>query len=370
MDVISFLQSLSEANGVSGYENAVRALIREEFQSLADEVRSDAMGNIIALKRGEPQGNGPRRRLLLAAHMDEIGLIVTQVDKGFLRFTQVGGYDPRTLPGLEVTVHGKRALPGVIGTRPPHVLPAAERNKPTPMDKLFIDVGLPPEEVEANVRVGDLITARGKFTALKNDCYSGKAMDDRAGVAALAVCLDTLAGMRHAWDVYAVATVQEEIGLRGAFTSTYGVMPDIGVAVDVGFARQPGVAEPDAIDLDKGPALAWGPNLHPKLFEKIKSLAKEHEIPFQTEIAARGTGTDANAIQITREGIPTALFSIPLRNMHTAIETLCIRDVVRTGRILALLAANLETDSLDFLDWGQDENDEDGNSENTSDNPA
>jgi len=138
VDVTSFLKSLSEANGVSGYEDAVRDIVREQFEALADVVRTDTMGNLIALKRGT-QTDEPRRRLMLAAHMDEIGLIVTRVDKGFLRFTQVGGYDPRTLPGLEVTVHGKRPLHGVIGSRPPHVLPATERRKPTPMADLFID---------------------------------------------------------------------------------------------------------------------------------------------------------------------------------------------------------------------------------------
>jgi len=350
VDVTSFLKSLSEANGVSGYEDAVRDIVREQFEALADVVRTDTMGNLIALKRGT-QTDEPRRRLMLAAHMDEIGLIVTRVDKGFLRFTQVGGYDPRTLPGLEVTVHGKRPLHGVIGSRPPHVLPATERRKPTPMADLFIDVGLPPEEVTELVQVGDLVTARGRFVALKNDRYSGKAMDDRAGVAAVAVCLDVLHAMRHEWDVFAVATVQEEVGLRGAFTSTYGVMPDIGIAIAVGFARQPGVAEPDAIDLYKGPALAQGPNIHPILFEMLKTTAKEHEIPFQTEIAPGGTGTDANAMQITREGIPTALLSIPLRNMHTAIETLCIRDVTRTGRILAAFAAGLGPGAMAKLEW-------------------
>ncbi len=350
MDVIPFLKSLSEAVGVSGYEDEVRQLVSETFGALADELRTDAMGNLIALKRGEGEME-PRRRIMLAGHMDEIGLIVTRLEEGFLRFTQIGGFDVRTLMGQEVVVHGRRELPGVIGCRPPHVLSAEERKKPVPMDKLFIDVGLMPKELEEAVRVGDVVTISRPFTELQNGLVSGKAFDDRAAVAVIAVCLDTLQTLRHNWDVFAVATVQEEVGLRGAITSAYGIAPDVGIAIDVGFARQPGVTDEHAIEIDKGPALAWGPNIHPVLFAEIKRVAQELEIPMQVEVAPRGTGTDANAIQITREGIPTALLSIPERNMHTPIETLSVKDIVRTGRLLAHFIAGLDQDFMERLAW-------------------
>ena len=348
MEVTPFLKALSEASGVSGYEDEVREVVRETFAALSDEVRSDVMGNLIALKRGSG-GAEPRRRIMLAGHMDEIGLIVTTIEKGFLRFTQVGGFDVRTLMGQQVVVHGensllRRKLPGVIGCRPPHVLSEEERSKPVPMDELFIDVGLPYEELAQVVHVGDLVTMRRPFTELQNGLVSGKAFDDRAAVAAIAVCLDGLQALQHQWDVYAVATVQEEVGLRGALTSTYGIAPDVGIAIDVGFARQPGVSEPHSIELDKGPALACGPNIHPAMFRELKRVAEEYEIPFQVEVAPGGTGTDANAMQITREGIPTALLSIPLRNMHTPVETLSVKDVARTGRLLAAFIAGLGQD--------------------------
>jgi putative aminopeptidase FrvX len=150
--------------------------------------------------------------------------------------------------------------------------------------------------------------------------------------------------LQHKWDVFAVATVQEEVGLRGALTSTYGIAPDAGIAIDVGFASQPGVSELHSIELNKGPALAFGPNIHPLMFEELKRVAQEFEIPVQVEVAPGGTGTDANAMQITREGIPTALLSIPLRNMHTPVETLSVKDVARTGRLLATFIASLEPD--------------------------
>jgi len=350
MDLKTFLQRLSEASGVSGYEDEVREIVREQFAPLADDIRVDAMGNLIALKQGAAAGS-PRRRIMLAGHMDEIGLMVTELDKGFLRFTQVGGFDVRTLLSQAVTVHGRRPLPGIIGARPPHVLSLAERSKPVPMDKLFVDVGLPPGELAEMVRVGDLITLRAPFTELLGGRVCGKALDDRAAVAAIGVCLETLQTLQHSWDVFGVATVQEEVGLRGAFTSTYGVAPDLGIAIDVGFAKQPGVTGPQQIELDKGPALAFGPNIHPALFREIKATADNLEIPLQVEVAPGGTGTDAGAMQITRAGIPTALLSIPERNMHTPIETLSLKDVTRTGRLLAHFIARLDDNFLDKLDW-------------------
>jgi putative aminopeptidase FrvX len=340
VEIVPLIKSLSEASGVSGYEDEVRGIVRETFSRLSDELRTDVMGNVIALKRGSGD-RGPRRRVMLAGHMDEIGLIVTMLDRGFLRFTQVGGFDVRTLMGQEVLVHGRRTLPGVIGCRPPHVLSEEERNKTVPMDELFIDVGLTQETLQQAVRVGDLVTMRRPFTELQNDLVYGKAFDDRAAVAAIAVCLDALNTMHHQWDVFAVATVQEEVGLRGALTSTYGIAPDVGIAIDVGFGKQPGVTEEFSIEIGKGPALARGPNIHPALFDELERVGKEFEIPIQVEVSPGGTGTDANAMQITREGIPTALLSIPLRNMHTPIETLSIKDVVRTGRLLAHFIAGL-----------------------------
>jgi endoglucanase len=231
------------------------------------------------------------------------------------------------------------------------VLGQEEREKPVPMDKLFIDVGLAEGELEQVVRVGDLITLRRPFLELQNDLVTGKAFDDRAAVVAIAVCLDALQTMRHAWDVYGVATVQEEVGLRGALTSTYGISPDVGVAIDVGFGKQPGVTEQHAIELGKGPALTIGPNIHPALFGELKRVAQEHEIPHQIEVDPRGTGTDANAMQITREGIPTALLSVPCRNMHTPIETLSTKDLVRTGRLLAHFIAGLDEALVAKLAW-------------------
>lgn len=348
MDVKAMLRQLSEASGVSGYEDEVRSLVSERMRALADEVRVDAMGNVIALHRGyTAQGCGPS--VMLAAHMDEIGLMVTAVEKGFIRFTPVGGFDDRVLLGQEVTVYGRRPLPGVIGSRPPHVLSSNERNKVIPREQLLIDVGLPPAEVEALVRTGDLITIRRSLVELRNELVASKAFDDRACVAVILVCLEVLQGMRHTWDVYAVATVQEEVGLKGAMTSTFAIMPTVGIALDVTFGSQPGVSDAEAMELGKGPTIAFGPNIHPAVFERLKSTAQAHEIPYQVEPIPAATGTDAWAMQVTRAGIPTGLVSIPLRSMHTSVETISVKDVERAGRLLAHFIAGLDDGFLNAL---------------------
>ena len=346
MDTKAILKQLTEAAGVSGYEDVVRDIVVEAFTPRADSVRIDTLGNVLALKRGTDPAPG---RIMLAGHVDEIGLIVTKLEKGFIRFTQVGGFDPRVLLGQEVIVHGRRPLPGIVASRPPHVLPPNERNKVIPLDKLFIDVGLRQDELEELVAVGDLITIRREMVELKNSFVAGKAMDDRASVVAIVATLDALQAMRHTWDVYAVATVQEEVGLKGALTSTYGVNPDVGIALDVTFAKQPGVGDEESVALDKGPGIAFGPNIHPKLFDKLVEVAKKHELPHQIEPIPGPTGTDAWAIQVTRAGIPTALVSIPLRNMHTSVEMLSIKDIERAGRLLALFISELDAGFLDSL---------------------
>lgn len=349
MDIIPLLKRLSEANGVSGYEHEVRQIVQEEFSRLADEVRTDALGNVIALKRGT--GPDPRPSLLIATHMDEIGLIVSDLEDGFIHFQQVGGYDDRVLLGQEVLVHGRRTLPGIIGARPPHVLSQKERDQPVPYDKLRIDVGLSPEELHKVVRVGDLVTMKRELLELQGGLVAGKALDDRVSVVAAAVCLEELARMHHLWDVYAVATVQEEVGVKGAITSTYDLQPDVGIAMDVTWAKQPGAPEEYTYELGKGPTIGCGPNFHPKLQDALVETAEKMELSYHLEPAARPGGTDAYAIQVSREGIPAELISIPLRNMHTPVETVSIKDVERAGRLLAAFIARLDGDFLDSLVW-------------------
>ena len=357
MEVIPLLKQLSEAIGIAGYEEPVRDLLRQTWRPFVDEMREGKLGSLIALKKGTKPGNltdvtdATRPKLMLAAHMDEIGLRVTGVEDGFLRVTRVGGTDRRLLLGLEVIVHGQRDLPGIVATRPPHVLPEEERKKTVPWDKIFVDAGLPAEEVERLVTVGDLISIRREMVELKNRRVAGKAMDDRACVAAMTLALEQLAGMRHVWDVFAVATAQEETGLKGAITAAYGIAPHLAVALDVTFGKHPGVSEVDAFPLGEGPTIGIGPNFHPGLAARLKKVAETHEIPYHIEPIPGRSGTDAWAIQVTREGVPTALICIPIRYMHQPVETLAVQDVERAGRLLAAFVAGLEVDFLDKLAW-------------------
>jgi putative aminopeptidase FrvX len=349
VDTVPLLKSLSEAPGVSGYEHQVREIVEAEFGRHADRVWTDTMGNVIALRQGTAPE--PRPSIMLATHMDEIGLIVSNLEEGFLHFQMVGGYDDRVLIGQEVIVHGRQDLPGIIGSRPPHVLPADERDKPVLHDKLLIDVGRSPEELPDLVRVGDLITMKASAVELKGGLLAGKALDNRVSVVAAAICLEELARIRHPWDVYAVATVQEEVGLKGAITSAYGLQPDIGIAIDVTWAKQPGTQDEYTFDLGGGPIIGHGPNFHPNLQKGLEDTARSLEMGYHLEASPRVGGTDAVAIQISREGIPTALIGIPLRNMHTPVETVSVKDVERVGRLLAAFIASLDVDYLDSLVW-------------------
>lgn len=336
------LKAFTEAPGPSGREQTVSNVIAEYWGPLVDEIRTDAMGNLIALQRGTAPE--PRPALMVAAHMDEIGLIVTGIEGDFLRVHSVGGIDRRVILGLEVVVHGKRALSAIIGTRPPHVLSQEERTKTITWEELFVDVGLPADEVAALVRVGDIVTVDRELAALKNDFVAGKALDDRACVVAITLALQALRHREHAWDFYAVATVQEEVGLKGAITSAYGLNPELAVALDVTFGQQHDDSDPGTFALDKGPAIALGPNFHPQVVECLTEAAKAEEIPYQPEPVPGSSGTDAWGIQVAREGIPTGLIEIPLRYMHQPVETAAINDVERAGRLLASFTARLEPD--------------------------
>lgn len=349
METKDFLRGLSEGFGLSGSEWPVAEKVAEAFRELAEEVRIDCMGNCIALKKGTGE---KRPVIMLAAHMDEIGLIVKKVDKGgFLRFTHVGGVDQRLLPAQEVIVHGRKDLRGIVGVMPPHLLSPADVAMSYKENEMVIDVGLPEEEVKELVEVGDLITFAMDFTELAGDRVSGKAMDDRAGVAALLETLKYLKKVVHTADVYCVATVQEEVGLRGAIVSTYALVPDIGVAIDVGFGDMPGQPEYKSLNLEKGPGILHGANAHPKLVELLHKVAGEYGIPTQKDYSPAASGTDAWAIQISQAGVPTAVVSIPLRYMHTPVETLSLGDIAKTGRLLAFFCAAVDNEFVEGLKW-------------------
>lgn len=349
--IAELLKRLVAADGPSGVEAPVAAVVQELALELAPEVRVDAMGSVILRK---PGAENPPGRIMLAAHLDEIGLIVTKVEAGFLHIAKVGGVDPRALVGQEVTVYptgpGAEQYPhglrGYIGGRPPHMLSDAERKKAIPLADLRIDLGL---QAAPMVQVGDRAVVRGPYRELLAGRVAAKALDNRAGVAAMLAALGYLAGMKHDWDVFAVATAQEEVGLFGALTSAFGVAPDIAVALDVTFGATPGLKETETVPMDKGPAIGWGPNMHPGIVKRLRAAGDALEIPYVNEPIPGGSGTDGWAIQVTRAGIPTGLVSIPIRYMHSPVETVALADIDRAGRLLAAFIGRLDATVLASL---------------------
>jgi endoglucanase len=349
-DLKNHLKALVESHAPSGHEGPIREIIRDYWRDLTDEMQKDKLGSLIGIKRATNPVDPPRR-IMLAAHMDEIGMLVRDVVDGFVYVHRISGVDARVMLAQTVRVHGKRPLPGIVAARPPHLLTADMRSKYPAFTDLIIDVGLPAAEVAELVRPGDPITVDVPMIELQGEKVAGKAMDDRACVAAVTACLDNLKGMRHQWDVYATATVQEETGLLGATTAAYFIKPDIAIALDVGFAPQPGVDADSTIGMGEGPGIGVGPNFHPGLYDKLKETAKRHEIKLQDDIIPGNSGTDAWAIQIALEGIPSALLGVPVRNMHSPVETVDLRDIERCGRLMAHFIASLDADFLKAIDW-------------------
>lgn len=362
MDIFKTVKRLSETAGPSGMETPIAEVVADLWRPYVDEVNVDVVGNLIAVKRGQSEnGEEERRRLLIAAHMDEIALIVRQITQypkgddgsgsgyGFLRVSPVGGVDVRHLYGQRVIVHGQEEMPGIVGALPINMLPDERRGKAYNYDELLVDVGRPIGEVKELVAVGDFVSFRQPFRRLLNERATGKALDNRASVAAAAVALEYLSDRFHSWDVVAVATAQEETRLLGAFTSAYAQRPDAAIAVDVTFGKGPGAKGEETHELDKGPTIGLGPNVHPGIFKRLQDAADALEMDVHTDPHSRASGTDAFGLQIAREGIPTGLVSIPLRYMHTMVETVALADVERAGRLLGEFAARLNSTFLEDI---------------------
>ncbi len=332
---LQLLKRLCEASGPPGFEDRIRDIYREKMIPLADEIESDGIGNIIAIKKGK--GSNPLK-VMLAGHMDEIGFVVKYIDdKGFLRLQHLGGFDPKTLIAKRVRVmtRGGDDLIGVIGSKPIHIMNAEERKRLPELDDLFVDLGLSREHVREHVRVGDPVTLAQDFVQI-GDFYSCKAMDNRVSIYTLIETMRRLG--HHDVDVYAVATSQEEVGLRGAMTAASRIKPDIGVAIDVTLACDLPSAKPE----EYVTTLRGGTGIKildssfiaaPKLVDAFRDLAERHEIPYQMEILPRG-GTDAGGIQRAGEAVPSITLSVPTRYVHSVVETIYGPDLEATVELL------------------------------------
>jgi endoglucanase len=341
-----FLLKLLEARSPTGSEFEAQAVLDKYLKPAADRYQSDALGNRLATLN--PKGSPT---LMLAGHMDELGLIVRHIDdKGFLYFDGLGGHDRVLISGRRVRILTEKGpVPGVTGKRAVHLMSPEDRKKVPEMHQMWIDIGAGTrEEAEAAVSLGDPVVYDHGFEVIRGSICSARAFDNKAGCYVVSEVLRRLAaetGNRPAAKVVSVATAQEEIGTRGAITAGYTVNPDVAIAVDVGHATD--APDCDArqygkFGLGKGPILGRGPNISPLVFQRLRELARKLEIPFQVEAEPRPTGTDARALQMAREGVATGLVSLPLRYMHTPSEVCDLSDFEHAVQLLVAYAQSLK----------------------------
>jgi endoglucanase len=333
---VALLKKMVETPSPSGFEEPVQRIVRAEMKGLCDEVTTDVHGNVI----GAIHAKG-RPRVMLAGHCDEIGMMVTHVDKeGYVYFASIGGVDTTILPALRLVVHGGDGpVLGVVGRKPIHLMTPEDRKPEIKIETLWLDIGAKDqEEALKRVAVGDPITFEPGFDVLPNELAASRGFDDKVGAFVVVETLRLLKRKRPKAAVFGVSTVQEELGLRGARTSAFSVDPDVGIAIDVGFASDYPGAEKKTVgesSLGKGPVLHRGANINPVVARRLAEAARRAKVPVQITAEPRATGTDANAIQISRAGVAAGLVSIPNRYMHTPVEMVSLVDLENAAKLLA-----------------------------------
>ncbi|MBP1925393.1 endoglucanase [Sedimentibacter acidaminivorans] len=340
----NFLFEVCSNHYVSGYEHTNGNILKKYFQPYTDSFEEDNIGSYIFKSTGTNS-----TKIMLAAHSDEIGLMITSIlDNGFLRFTSVGGINAASLVAQDIIIYGKESIFGVIGIKPPHLTPEEEREKPLKTKDLFIDTGLSKKELEKKVSIGDIAVIKRQPLALQNSIISSRQLDDKAGIAVMLVVAHELKKISHNSNIYYAATAQEETGCRGSATASYKINPDIGIVLDVGFGLTPDMP-PETASLGKGPAVAIGGRFNPKLTKKFIEVCKQYNYEFQYEASPSSSGTDTESLQINREGIPCILLSIPLRYMHTSVETIDLKDIETTGKAIARFINEIDNSDLEEI---------------------
>ena len=332
------LERMCTCTAPSGFEGPAAAVAAELLRPLVDEVSIDRMGNVLGVRRSKTPG---APKLLLDAHLDEIGLIVTGVEDGFLRFRSIGGVDPRMLPGRELVVLTDPPLRGLVAC------PAGgDENKSVPLNELYVDVGLSQEEAERAVPVGTPMVYRAGCFPLGEDQMCGKSMDDRACFVTLLRAAELLRDKELDVELHILGSTREEVSGAGAVVGTWAVAPDFCVAVDVTHGKTPDGPADKTFELGGGPAIGVGPNMTRWMTERMIDKAKEHGIPYQLEIMSGHTGTNGWEMQISREGVATSVLSLPLKYMHTPVETLSLADMEGVAQLLAAFTENLGKEAV------------------------
>ena len=332
------LERLCTCTAPSGFEGPAAAVAAELLRPLVDEVSIDRMGNVLGVRRSKTPG---APKLLLDAHLDEIGLIVTGVEDGFLRFRSIGGVDPRMLPGRELVVLTDPPLQGLVAC------PAGgDESKSVPLNELYVDVGLSQEEAEKAVPVGTPMVYRAGCFPLGEDQMCGKSMDDRACFVTLLRAAELLRDKELDVELYLLGSTREEVSGAGAVVGTWAVAPDFCVAVDVTHGKTPDGPADKTFALGGGPAIGVGPNMTRWMTERMIAKAREHSIPYQLEVMSGHTGTNGWEMQISREGVATSVLSLPLKYMHTPVETLSLADMEGVAQLLAAFTENLGKEAV------------------------
>lgn len=345
---LEFLKNILETPSPSGYERPVQEIVRQYAAGFSGEVVTDVHGNVIAARNPDAP-----LRVMLAGHCDQIGFLVRYIDSdGFLYVQAIGGWDPQIVVGQRMTVWTESGpVFGAIARKPIHLLTDEERKQVTKMKDLWVDIGARDQaDASSRVRLGDPVTVDLSFRPMLNERASAPAMDDKAGLWIAFEALRRTQGGKLNCALYAVSTVQEEIGLRGSKTSAFRVDPHVGIAIDVCHATDsPNIDKKQEGDiaLDKGPVIYRGPNMNPRVVERLIEVARAREIPHQLAAHGPATGTDANAIQITRAGVAAGLIGVPNRYMHSPVEMVSLRDLDRAADLLAAFALGL-TGNEDF----------------------
>ena len=336
METAKIITELCSMAGPSGFEDSVALRAKEILAEYMDKVNIDVMGNVIGVKKCGKE-NAPK--LMFDAHIDEIGFIVTGIEEGFLKISTIGGVDPRMMPACEIMLMTEPPIYGIVGTMPPHVLTPKEQEEAVKIEDMFVDIGLSQEEAEKAVPLGTPGVYKTGAVEFGENLICGKTLDDRACFACLVRAAELLKDADLNVDLYIMGSTQEEVGLRGATTGAFSVYPDYAVAVDVCHAKTPDCKTWHTMDLGGGAAIAIGPNMNRAFTKKITDIADEKGLKYQIEIAPGGSsGTNTSVIQTTREGVCTALLSLPLKYMHTPVEVISLDDAESTAQILAELA--------------------------------
>ena len=344
MNTMETIRMLTGAHGPSGFEVAAAEQAEQLLAPFVDRVWRDRLGNVIGVKYCGRE-NAPK--LLLDAHLDEVGFIVMGHEEGFLRFAPLGGVDARMLPDRELTILTDPPLFGVVATKPPHVMTAGEGDKAIPLSNLRIDVGFSQEEAVRRIPVGTPVVFREGCYALGNDRIAGKALDDRSCFAVLLQTLELLQGKKLDVDLYILGSCREEINSAGAAVGTYGIHPQLAVAVDVTFGRAVDTPAEKTFPLGAGPVIGIGPNMSRWMTEQLVEITEALEIPYQLEVMAGNSGTNGWEIQVSREGVATAILSLQLNYMHTPLEVIHRADVERCAKLLAAFLEQLKGEGLE-----------------------